>query len=302
VTNFSRPVTTSPLNPADYLVGFQGDLTFDQTVVTFQSPAVSPSGLTDGSWTLTAQLLPGSGPIRTLRISGWASDGFSPLNGRGTLFDLNMTRVSNAPGANTTLAWAESPNDFIFINGNWNEIEPNDTPHGSINITAPPTISISGNADNCASPALPAVSGVLMTLSGSLSESTVTDGSGNYLFNALPVGGNYTITPSKPALTPGSSGINTIDVVAVQRHFLGYTMIPPGCRLLAADVNTDNVINTIDVVAIQRFFLAVPTGIAKVGRYNFSPANRTYPVVGNSQAAQNYDTLVFGDVASPYVP
>jgi hypothetical protein len=61
------------------------------------------------------------------------------------------------------------------------------------------------------------------------------------------------VTPTKTALAPGSTGINTIDIVAVQRHFLNVTPLPPGCRLSAADVNADTAINTIDVVAIQRF-------------------------------------------------
>src|SRR5207302_8559234 len=102
-------------------------------------------------------------------------------------------------------------------------------------------------------------------------------GSGSYMFSSLPSGGNYTVTPAKAALTPGSagSGINTVDVIAVQRHFLGVARLT-GCRLTAADVNADAMVNTVDVVAIQRFFVGNPTGIANVGKYQFNPANRTY--------------------------
>jgi hypothetical protein len=89
-------------------------------------------------------------------------------------------------------------------------------------------------------------------------------------------------------------------VVAVQRHFLNIAHIPPGCRLTAADVNGDSAVDTVDVIAIQRFFLFMSTGIARVGQYQFSPANRTYPGISGSQSAQNYDTLIFGDVASPF--
>ena len=39
------------------------------------------------------------------------------------------------------------------------------------------------------------------------------------------------------------------------------------------------------------------SGTANVGKYQFTPASRTYPAVGSNQTAQNYDTLVFGDVA-----
>ena len=146
-----------------------------------------------------------------------------------------------------------------------------------------------------------------LTLTGSTSGSTLSNGSGNYTFSSLPSGGNYTVTPTKTALAPGSAGINGTDVLAVQRHFLNIALIPVGCRLTAADVNGvfppggDGVINGVDVLAIQRFFLGNTTGIANVGKYKFTPVNRTYPGLVSDQTGQNYDTLVLGDVASPFV-
>ena len=109
------------------------------------------------------------------------------------------------------------------------------------------------------------------------------------------------MTPTKAALTPGSAGIDTVDVIAIQRQFLGLGTPLSGCRLTAADVNGDTSINTIDVVAVQRFFLGQVTGTANTGKYQFSPTNRTYTGVVTNQTAQNYDTIVFGDVASPFV-
>ena len=142
---------------------------------------------------------------------------------------------------------------------------------------------------------------VTLTLTGDATTSAMTDGSGNYQFSSLANGGNYIVTPAKSAQTPGSPGINTVDVIATQRHFLNIALLPPGCPLTAADVNGDTLVSTADVVAIQRFFLGLSTGIANVGKYQFNPANRTYPGIVNSQTAQNYDTLVFGDVASHFV-
>jgi len=109
-----------------------------------------------------------------------------------------------------------------------------------------------------------------------------------------------TFTPSKAPRLPASAGINTVDVLAVQRHFLNLGTPLSGCRLLAADVNGDASINTLDVVAIQRFFLGQTTGIGNVGRYSFTPGSRTYPPPGGNQTGQNYDTIVFGDVTSPF--
>ncbi len=170
--------------------------------------------------------------------------------------------------------------------------------------TATPTptpISIAGNVSNCAAPATTPVANVTLNLTGSMTGSAMTDASGNYMLAGLASGGTYTVTPTKPALTPGTAGINTVDVIAIQRHFLQIVALT-GCRLTAADASGDNDVTTVDVIAVQRFFLNQTTGIANVGKYNFTPANRTYPAVTNDQTAQNYDAIVFGDVATPFVP
>ena len=60
-------------------------------------------------------------------------------------------------------------------------------------------------------------------------------------------------------------------------------------------------VNTADVIAIQRFALALSTGIANTGKYQFSPASRSYTPLTSNQTAQNYDTLIFGDVVSGFV-
>ena len=65
--------------------------------------------------------------------------------------------------------------------------------------------------------------------------------------------------------------------------------------------NADAAANTIDVVAIQRFFLGFAAGTANVGKYSFNPSNRVYSAVTSNQAGQNFDALIFGDVASGFV-
>ena len=140
---------------------------------------------------------------------------------------------------------------------------------------------------------------VTLTLTGTSSDSTLSDSSGNYSFTGLPSGGNYTVTPSKAALLPGTGNINTVDVIGVQKQFLTGTFLT-GCKLLAADVNGDAVVNTQDVIAVQRFFSGFTNAIANVGKYKFTPANRAYTGIVTNQTGQNYDTLVFGDVATPF--
>ena len=109
------------------------------------------------------------------------------------------------------------------------------------------------------------------------------------------------MTPSKAALPPGTAGITTVDVIAIQRHFLGLGTPLSGCRLSAANVNGVGGVDTVDVIATQRFFLGVTTGIGNAGKYNFNPLNRTYTAVVGNQTGQNFDALIFGDVASGFV-
>ena len=134
-----------------------------------------------------------------------------------------------------------------------------------------------------------------------MSGSTTSNIFGNYSLSSLPSGGNYIITPSKAPLLAGAPGITTVDVVAVQRHFLNIALLPPGCRLTAADVNGDTNINTSDVIAIQRFALGQGTGVANTGKYQFTPTSRTYQGLFCSRTGQNFDALVFGDVASGFI-
>ena len=163
--------------------------------------------------------------------------------------------------------WASGYDGTVLYNPN--SIAPTPTP-------TPTAVNISGAISYCSNPVPGPVPNVMLTLTGTMSTSILSDGSGNYTFSSLPSGGNYTVTPTKTALTPGSAGINTVDVIAAQRHFLNLGTPLSGCRLTAADVNGVGGINTVDVIAVQRFFLGLTTGIANTGKYQFTPVNRSY--------------------------
>lgn len=297
ILNFTQAVSTSAIDFSQDLISFQADILFDSTVIGFQSQPVTAAGLTANNWNIGGLVVAGSGPIRTLRLSGTSND-FTPLSGSGTLFNLNMVRASNTPGASSSLVFPAPPYDFVFFDSNLEEHTP-DTLSGKITIAA--TANVSGAISYCSNPSLAPVSAVTLTLAGSAGGSTSSDASGNYLFPSLTSGGNYTVTPSKAALPPGFASINTIDVIAVQRHFLTIGTPLSGCRLTAADVNGVNGVNTVDVIAIQRFFLSLTSGLANTGKYQFIPVNRSYTPLTTNQTGQNYDGLIFGDVASPFV-
>jgi hypothetical protein len=148
--------------------------------------------------------------------------------------------------------------------------------------TPVPTFVAAGRVISCTNGT--GLSGVTVTVSGDATQAAFTDSTGNYSFN-LNQGGSYTVTPTHANLPPASTGINTVDVVAIVRNYLlGDPLGCPG----AGDVNGDGRINTVDILAVQRFTLGIPS--AHVGEYTFAPVSA--PAV----AEQDFTATLTGDV------
>ena len=234
----------------------------------------------------------------------WGGDFLGNVSSTGGRYNpvtdsWTATTTTNAPTGRQqhTAVWTGS--NMIVWGGGTDSITLFNT--GGRYCAQPQPIIISGTISYCSNPVPDPVPNVILALTGSASGSILSDGSGNYTFSGLTFGGSYTVTPTKAALPPGSTGINTVDVIAVVRYLLHIGPPLTGCRLRAADVNGDNMINIVDVIAIQRFFVVLSTGIANTGKYQFIPANRTYSGIVSDQTGQNYDTLIFGDVAAGFV-
>jgi hypothetical protein len=162
------------------------------------------------------------------------------------------------------------------------------------------TLSISGTIGRCstAGPSGIPLANVTVALTGTINATTITDDSGNYVFSGLPAGGSYTVTPSKARLAPGSHGIDNVDLMTALRY--QWVRPPFPCLWDTADVDGINGFNNVDLIAFQRFILGLSTGIANVGAYHFSPVNRAYSPLISNETDQDYDTILFGDLAPPY--
>ena len=221
-------------------------------------------------------------------------------------FDIGNSTAANVSGflEGTVYFFATTSYNTLGIESMFSNEVAYTTPFQTPTPTPGPTstpVGISGTISYCSNPVFAPVPNVTLTLAGSGSASTLSDASGSYQFSSLVAGGSYIVGLTKSALPPGSAGISTVDVIAVQRHFLNFAPLPSGCQRMAADVNGDTLINTVDVIAIQRFFLGWSTGIANTGKYQFTPVGRAYLGIVSDQPGQNYDALIIGDVAAGFV-
>ena len=313
--------TASSADPTSTTVGVNhswvGDLAFKltspmgTTVTFYDRPGVPASTFGCSANNLYQLTLDGSAslPIENDCPGGGGDNGpqtgtFSPsnplsaFNGENPNGTWTLNAADLAGGdTGTVRAWS------LLISGPCSSPTPIPTATATATATIPPPVNISGTVTYCSNPALPPISGVTMTLTGTSGGSTTTDGSGNYSFTSLPYGGSYTVTPSKAGIAPGgagSSAISTVDVIAIQKHFLVLGTPLSGCRLLAADCASPTGINTIDVLATQKFFLQL-AGFANVGKYQFTPASTSYSPLTGDATGQNYDAIIFGDVISGFV-
>ncbi len=99
------------------------------------------------------------------------------------------------------------------------------------------------------------VKDVNLQLSGSLAGMAYTDASGQFSFESVPAGKDYSITPSLNghALT----GVTTYDMVLLQRHILGIQPLDSPYKIIAGDVNRNNVLTTSDLVDMRRVILHI---------------------------------------------
>ena len=98
------------------------------------------------------------------------------------------------------------------------------------------------------------IEGVDVVLEGT-AFSDVTNEEGEYAFTNMLFGGSYTLQADKNR--NHAEGVNTIDLIRIQRHVLGIERLDSPYKLIAADINNDQRINGIDLIELRKMVLGV---------------------------------------------
>lgn len=97
------------------------------------------------------------------------------------------------------------------------------------------------------------VQDVMVTVNDSINDMAMTGPDGNFVFDSLMVGFDYTVTPAKD--TNVVNGVTTFDLVLIRKHVLNEQMLDSPYKIIAADANNSASVTTADMVAIQKAIL-----------------------------------------------
>ena len=114
------------------------------------------------------------------------------------------------------------------------------------------------------------------TLNVNGSNQATSDSLGNFNL-ALPIGGSYTIKPSKNNDIIRSNGVSLIDLLRMQAHVLNKVQLNSPFKIIAADVNSDGSISTLDILYGKRFILHIDSSFVGNREWVFIDSAYLFP-------------------------
>jgi hypothetical protein len=107
----------------------------------------------------------------------------------------------------------------------------------------------------------------------------LTDKDGVYTFDQLPEKKEYIIVPQKE--TTWTEGLNTLDLVMIQRHILGIKKLGSPYKIIAADLDNNQKVNSADLVSLRKLILGTITEIP--GNTSWRFVNKSFPLIDLTQ-------------------
>jgi hypothetical protein len=143
------------------------------------------------------------------------------------------------------------------------------------------------------------VENVAVRLSGSAETQMITSTDGFYMFNALEVNADYTVTPIKN--DDYVNGVSTFDLVLMTKHILGTKRLDSPYKLIAADANRSKKITALDLIQFRKLVLSVSTRLSNNSSWRFVPASYRFPVGDDPWAEEFPEILNYNDLQTAIV-
>jgi hypothetical protein len=108
---------------------------------------------------------------------------------------------------------------------------------------------------------------------------TMSNASGVYNFNAIPLATNSTVTPAKD--DNPLNGVSTYDLVLISKHILGIESLNSPYKMIAADANKSGSITTFDIVELRKLILGIYSDLPNNTSWRFVDKSYVFPNVNN---------------------
>ncbi len=113
------------------------------------------------------------------------------------------------------------------------------------------------------------VKNVDVVITGSTTQTVVTDDLGQFSLAGISRKGHYTITPSKD--NNQTNGLNVLDLIAIQKHLLAKDTFDMPWQYIAADATNNNHVSVGDIVVLLRLLLGKITYLPSSPSWRFDP-------------------------------
>ncbi|MEO0732136.1 MAG: hypothetical protein AAFZ52_04840, partial [Bacteroidota bacterium] len=105
-----------------------------------------------------------------------------------------------------------------------------------------------------------------------------TDSEGQFRFENLDLGQDYTLNAGRDDYINHSQGVSTFDLVLITRFILGLDEEMSSYQRVASDANRDRTISVQDIISIRRLILGLDDAYRNNTAYRFFDARFTFPV------------------------
>lgn len=113
------------------------------------------------------------------------------------------------------------------------------------------------------------VNGVVISFSGAVDTTILSDENGNFQTASLLADENYTVSLAKN--TNAVNGVTTLDIVLISKHILGIDTFTTNYQRIAADVNRSGGITTFDLVQMRQLILGINDEFPNAPSWLFDP-------------------------------
>ncbi len=145
---------------------------------------------------------------------------------------------------------------------------------------------------------------VQVNLTGLLTSNVITAADGNYNFENISIGGDYTITPLRG--DEPRNGVTTFDLLMLNKHLLRTQPLNNPYQIIAADVNQSSNISALDLIHLRKLLLTIYTEFPASPSWRFIPKDFMFsdpsrPFTQTLPGVINYNNISSGTFKGDFV-